>query len=162
MAKHFIYIIAPEHGLGHVKIGYTNNVQRRLTELQTGHPERLKVFYTKEVSGKKKASLLEERAHKRLVGKRMVGEWFDVTPAFAETVLTTIEMNLGLNPEAAAAKLAELESRFDYLRDEDTRLTDCLVQAKRYLDGVQKQWARNLTELQRTREQLDFYKLEDA
>lgn len=67
-----------------VKIGMSSNVEKRVAELSTGCPYRLKVFFTAVVDDPRK---IERAAHEALEAYRLNGEWFDVTPEFAiETV----------------------------------------------------------------------------
>jgi|HigsolmetaGSP12D_1036236.scaffolds.fasta_scaffold01876_5 T5orf172 domain. len=75
----YIYVIASREE-GPVKIGYSDDPSRRLKQLQTGHPETLRIFYQEEIGyGRRKASLLERIIHKQNVHKRLKGEWYDLT-----------------------------------------------------------------------------------
>lgn len=65
-----------------LKIGTTEQyVGRRLRALQTGSPERLAIIAT--IPGD---CTLERELHKRFVGYRQHGEWFEFTGELAEYV----------------------------------------------------------------------------
>jgi hypothetical protein len=69
-----IYIVAPESGGGPFKIGYSNNVPRRLIALQTGSPVPLVVLNV--LPGNRDT---EKFLHWVFEGKRSHGEWFNLT-----------------------------------------------------------------------------------
>jgi hypothetical protein len=84
----FIYIIAAaDHS---VKIGVAAAPHKRLLDLQTGCPFELKIHSTFMVVTEPLARAAERLIHKRLALYRLTGEWFKVTPAEAEAVITTI------------------------------------------------------------------------
>lgn len=66
----FIYFIQGESG-GPIKIGYTENVEKRLCALQTGHYDTLKVL--KAIPGNIND---EKKHHKKFQHLRLRGEWF--------------------------------------------------------------------------------------
>jgi hypothetical protein len=66
----FIYFIQGEYG-GAIKIGYSKDPARRLTDLQTGYPDTLKILLL--IPGDNK---MEYALHKELEGSRLKGEWF--------------------------------------------------------------------------------------
>jgi hypothetical protein len=69
----FIYFI--QNGTGEVKIGYTENVRRRLHNLQIASPTTLNVI------GQMPGTVSEEREiHHRFAHARLVGEWFRPDP----------------------------------------------------------------------------------
>lgn len=72
--KSFIYVIAPRPE-GPCKIGLSGNPNRRLRQLQTGHPEPLSLYHTMEVEAGRVA-LLEKLIHKTLRVWKQKGEWF--------------------------------------------------------------------------------------
>lgn len=80
----FIYVIASDPA-GPCKIGYASKPERRLRQLQTGHPERLELFHTQPFE-RPRAKLIERILHKTLKFRREQGEWFaiDVKTAIAE------------------------------------------------------------------------------
>jgi predicted GIY-YIG superfamily endonuclease len=80
----YIYVIAAdEHGP--VKIGYSNDPNRRLKELQTGYPKPLALWHQQEFH-QKQAKLMEQLIHKTLRHRCSYGEWFklSVQQAIAE------------------------------------------------------------------------------
>ena len=70
-----IYIISndiyTEHQL--YKIGYTNNLEQRLKQLQTSSPVPMKVIYSKEYNNAKN---IEQKTHEEYSSVRKEGEWF--------------------------------------------------------------------------------------
>lgn len=82
--KRLIYVICSSNRP--VKIGVAADAVRRMKELQTGHPEPLRIRFTVEVHAAH-ALAIEAECHARLVGQRLHGEWFRVSVAKAiETV----------------------------------------------------------------------------
>lgn len=76
MANNYIYIIGSDEPP--FKIGITNNLDKRLKNLQTGHPKLLKIHEYKEVTSDK-VRLLERVIHRHLKMYRTHGEWFDIS-----------------------------------------------------------------------------------
>lgn len=67
--KGFVYVIGFSH---YVKIGYTTNINSRLTVIQTYVPEKIKIYGTIE-----HATIDDEaQLHERFVALRLEGEWF--------------------------------------------------------------------------------------
>lgn len=88
-----VYVIGFTDGLfpGVVKIGVTNNVKKRLQQLQTGNPWRLHAIG---IMYRPDAFQYEDWLHERFAKYRMRqdGEWFDFGPesdpvAIVESVL---------------------------------------------------------------------------
>jgi hypothetical protein len=74
-----MYVIGSSES-GPVKLGISDNPDRRRAHLQTGHPARLRVFHQEPVSdGKGKARLLERLLHRDVSYLRTVNEWFNLT-----------------------------------------------------------------------------------
>lgn len=106
-----VYVIAPSEE-GPCKIGYSNNLQNRLSGLQTGCWEPLSIFsfrigifetggadrlsFGKAINAGSKA--LERAAHRALTAceLRLQGEWFDVNVQEAVAVLEKCARNEGL------------------------------------------------------------------
>lgn len=65
-----------------MKLGISADPDRRVSQLQTGHAERLQVFHREPVAADK-ARLLERLLHRDISYRRRVGEWFDLTVAAA-------------------------------------------------------------------------------
>lgn len=59
------------------KIGITNNPARRLKNLQTGHPKKLKLHHI-ELIPDDQVRLLEQTIHNTIKHRKTHGEWFDV------------------------------------------------------------------------------------
>jgi hypothetical protein len=72
----YIYIIGSDNPP--YKIGISKNPERRLKNLQTGHPYKLKIWELRKTESKK-TKLLESVIHKHLDSYRMSGEWFDIS-----------------------------------------------------------------------------------
>lgn len=65
---------------GHpVKIGIAGDVTKRLAGLQTASPTRLRCYFQVHV-GAEHARAIEQECHRLLAGRRLSGEWFDLTP----------------------------------------------------------------------------------
>ena len=59
-----------------VKIGKANNIEQRMSDLQTGNPNPLKLIHEIECESEKQSFLLEQTLHKKLEKVRLIGEWF--------------------------------------------------------------------------------------
>jgi hypothetical protein len=68
-----LYIIQQAH-TGNIKVGRSNDVHRRLRNLQTGSPYRLRLILHVEHEGKREREI-HQRMHGR--GTRRGGEWFE-------------------------------------------------------------------------------------
>jgi len=75
----------------YVKIGITQNLERRVRMLQTGNPHALTVMATMPGGAKKEAEL-----HERFKTKKsgLLGEWFDLDDELWEFIHTVNEENL--------------------------------------------------------------------
>jgi len=71
--KHCVYVIESKT---HVKIGYTANLESRLSVLQTSSPYRLKEVTHYTFPSEKMAKEKERQLHKRFEDHRCGGEWF--------------------------------------------------------------------------------------
>jgi hypothetical protein len=85
----FVYVIAagPQ---GPVKVGFSADPDRRLRQLQTGHPERLEIFHRQGFDAAR-APLMEKLVHKLMAPKRCQGEWFAYT---VEDAVAEVEFSL--------------------------------------------------------------------
>jgi hypothetical protein len=72
----FIYVIGGTEKP--YKIGITNNPGRRLKNLQTGHPSKLRIHHVEPIPDDQ-VRLIEQTIHKTINHKRLQGEWFDIT-----------------------------------------------------------------------------------
>lgn len=77
--KEYIYAILDEHD--GVKLGRTNNIARRLIELQTGNKDRLSILYCKQVKDSIKA---ENSLHAVFREWHINDEWFAFTDKVEE------------------------------------------------------------------------------
>lgn len=82
-----IYVIAA--GDNTVKIGIAGDLKNRLSTLQSGHYELLKVAFS-HTCEKKEARMIEQQVHRLLTAKRLRGEWFNVTPERAQAVIMKV------------------------------------------------------------------------
>lgn len=58
------------------KIGITNNLNRRLRQIQTGNPHPLQITHYIESETRGQAIKIEREIHHLLAVTKMVGEWF--------------------------------------------------------------------------------------
>lgn len=70
IAPNFVYVIQGDPG-GPIKIGVATNPRKRLSSLQTGNPQRLRLLHV--VPGD---HALEAAFHQRLADAVVLGEWF--------------------------------------------------------------------------------------
>lgn len=103
-----VYVIAARDE-GPCKIGLAKDAQSRLSELQTGHPERLEVKWNSLCPA---GPRLERWLHSYLAPRRLKGEWFDITVAEAGDAL--LDWHLW-GPELTSPAVAGLSA----LRDID-------------------------------------------
>lgn len=68
--KSGIYIL---YSCGYYKIGITTNIDKRISDLQTGNPFLIQLVFFKIVND---ASALESKLHKKYKNKNVLGEWF--------------------------------------------------------------------------------------
>ncbi len=73
-----LYIIH-DPGTGHLKIGQSNNPQRRLAHLQTATSQLLAIVHLHHGEDEREAIALESIVHRMLAANRVSGEWFNVT-----------------------------------------------------------------------------------
>ena len=74
MSQTFIYAIINRHD-NVVKIGFSNDPQKRLSQLQTGTVHQLEILMTFAAD-----SAVEKEIHDKLSKYRKSGEWFENTP----------------------------------------------------------------------------------
>jgi T5orf172 domain len=94
MPDQFMYVIAA-NSEGPVKLGISADPDQRVRELQTGHPEPLKVLHREPVDTER-VRLFERLLHRDNNHHRLHGEWFDLTveQATAYVIFTLIEYDL--------------------------------------------------------------------
>lgn len=85
----YIYIISTaKHEDGPVKIGISDNPDKRLKQIQTGYPEKIEIKHLEEFKTRKKTFELERLLHKDFSIYRSHGEWFNMTVKEAINYLT--------------------------------------------------------------------------
>lgn len=77
MNETYIYVIAYNEA-GPVKIGYSENPDRRVRQLQTGQSNKLVLYYSQGVS-KVEARKIEKQIHATNGYLRSRGEWFNMS-----------------------------------------------------------------------------------
>ncbi|MFJ2854422.1 GIY-YIG nuclease family protein [Streptomyces rubiginosohelvolus] len=73
-SRGYLYLISSANS-PLVKIGWSDNPERRLRDLQTGSPVSLQLLAVFEGG-----AVMEAELHRRLGDKRRHGEWFDLGP----------------------------------------------------------------------------------
>lgn len=73
--RSFVYLVQQGY-TGPIKIGLSDNVCKRIEELQTGNPVELLLIAAIGPMSRKKAEQLEKSLHKKFRHKRIRGEWF--------------------------------------------------------------------------------------
>lgn len=96
-----------------MKIGVARKPWKRVSDLQTGHPEKLSVYW---MEANVWGEIIERIAHQILAPRRMEGEWFDVPleVAIAAVVLaaSVFEETGVTNPDDERAKGWRLDIGF--------------------------------------------------
>lgn len=77
----YLYFIYGKCGKGYIKIGVAKNVNKRMKQLQTNFPGKLKIIYKKENYGQKEAEI-----HKKFKHLHTYGEWFYFTEEIKEYI----------------------------------------------------------------------------
>ena len=109
VVRAYVYVVAwSKHGP--VKIGLTNAPIARLSQLQTGLPYRLRIYAAARLNQAEKA---EKICHVAYAKAALIGEWFEITPAAAKKLLTTVATSLDpaftwWKPKNLAAQLNSL------------------------------------------------------
>jgi hypothetical protein len=73
--QHFVYGISNGE---YLKIGYANNPNRRLADLQVGNPNNLEIRGLIECPDQKSAKRIERKMHRACKRHRVRGEWFNM------------------------------------------------------------------------------------
>ena len=74
----YVYLVG-ESSEGPTKIGVAHNIPSRIKELQTGNPRKLKCYGARPFLTAEEAFAFEAELHKTFSGRRMIGEWFDLS-----------------------------------------------------------------------------------
>ena len=102
-----------------IKIGVTNDTQRRVVSMQTLSPDRLVVLGVQLCNA---GGVLEEQLHRKFAEHRQHGEWFSPAPS----ILSYIEEN--------AVKLSDVAAQRAALQVEDRMLQTILRKKERRQD----------------------------
>ena len=117
-----VYFLANgEERLSPIKIGRTNSLKRRMSELQTGNPIQLRLLGYIET---KADASLEAQLHREFHQKRRSGEWFDIV---AEEIVPFL-LSAG-----AAAYVPPEDAIFEF-ESYDRSGVPCLVRGAAWLD----------------------------
>jgi len=89
--KSFVYLIY-DKDRNAVKIGKANNIQQRLSDLQTGNPTKLEVLSSIECESSKQAEQLESELQQQYTDLHILNEWFHYDKeAFKELITSGID-----------------------------------------------------------------------
>jgi len=142
-----VYLIGSE--TGHLKIGIGNNPYKRKKQLQTGHPEKLEVFYSIQVESREEALRIEKESHRALSRYRLEGEWFDIDVSLGKKIIDDAanpELRIKLNNEKKQNRINELEKLLSRNSEETKILSSEMSKTKKYLDEIHEVWMNNLKE----------------
>lgn len=87
--KTYLYVIAACE-TGPCKIGFSARPEKRVRQLQTGHSENLKLYYSQEVCPSE-VRKIERLVHNTIGYLRSRGEWFNVN---VEDAITEVKVGL--------------------------------------------------------------------
>jgi len=94
MSDGYVYVVSFEDSIlrranPYAKIGKANDVEKRLSGIQTGSPLKLQMFgYIKSES----PTTAEKHIHKLLKTENVMGEWFQVSQKLIRTVRTRFDV----------------------------------------------------------------------
>lgn len=74
----FIYVISSETNTNLCKIGLSKSPESRLKQLQTGHPDKLKIHYLREID-ESKVYEMEKLIHDTLKFYKERNKWFNIS-----------------------------------------------------------------------------------
>jgi len=89
--RDYIYIISNEQG--YIKVGVSNNPERRVKQLQTGNEHKLKLLFKEEFDCTRHHLLhIEKELHKQLryMATKTVGEWFFLDKYKLDAIKNTV------------------------------------------------------------------------
>ncbi|WP_327259821.1 MULTISPECIES: GIY-YIG nuclease family protein [unclassified Streptomyces] len=92
-----------------VKIGWTDNPERRLRHLQTGSPVPLRLLAIFEGG-----NIVEAELHRRFADKRRHGEWFDLGPDPVGAVSPFVKVAQVEEAELTGRRQPKHELRYDH------------------------------------------------
>jgi hypothetical protein len=79
-----------------LKIGISEDCQKRLRELQTGNPNLLTLYWVSDNLTKENAYVIEQLFHKKNNFRRIKNEWFDLDLELAKAELLLAVNSLGI------------------------------------------------------------------
>lgn len=88
-----VYVIGSAGGS--IKIGIASDVSKRLHGLQTGCPDKLKLYYWTDLLPAGAAREIEKACHARLSSQRITGEWFDLQWRDAVSLVRSMASGFG-------------------------------------------------------------------
>lgn len=115
----YVYLVQAEDGP--VKIGVTNDLDGRMSGLQTGTPMELKLRYFVECFTEAVAYRLEKLLHERYQEFLVRGEWFNVDP---ERVFKDIQFARSLYPLCNALQVYIISESEDEVTEEQRYLPE--------------------------------------
>lgn len=74
MSKGYVYFISDNDGS--MKVGVTENIDKRMKALQTGNAKPLELMYYVQTKDMKEAYELEAALHRKLKRHKIINEWF--------------------------------------------------------------------------------------
>jgi len=116
----YVYLIRSGRKKGAIKIGVASNIEKRISELQTGNPAELCLVASIPCSSRKHAYDIEKGLHKRLRRWHIRGEWFDGKLDLKLIDTTCERWNVGTDSneeefKSNADTIAALKSKIKYL-----------------------------------------------
>lgn len=94
----YVYIIQAGDKKGApIKVGVSENPEKRLTQLQTGNPKVLRLLMTFECNDKHHAFKLEKTLHFMLRGQGILNEWFSCSRSKVTKMLNKISNDGGFD-----------------------------------------------------------------
>lgn len=150
---YYVYVVGNECGSS-VKIGHTKNIEQRLSQLQTGYPDQLTVFFTKTTETLNEARQLEDAAHNRLRRYRQTGEWFDVSASVAQKAIEDAAVHEGLDPEECARRIGVVKEKLLKLEEAGREITHIMAVMKTELDRQHASYMANIREWSQLRDEL--------
>jgi integrase len=103
----FVYVVGERDGAA-VKIGRAKNLHKRRSHLQIGNAARLEVLWSY-AGDHRLIRWLETRAHELLREHSIGGEWFGVTAAHAQSVITAAVTEAPAEPPQPAPRPAPID-----------------------------------------------------
>lgn len=88
--EHYVYLIARREGdrlIAPVKVGITNNLGSRLSAIQTSCPFPISLVHSLNFQRRSMARHVEKGFHQVQSSSRAYGEWFDMEPLKALSIL---------------------------------------------------------------------------